>query len=93
MDELQQTVIEWADGAHPGRTPEGTMLKLFEEIGEIVASPRDSSEYADVLIVLVDLAFQNGISGAEMMKQAHAKMDINKSRNWSINSLGIMSHE
>ena len=93
LQEVQNSVVEWADETHPDRTPESTLLKLFEELGEIVSDPKDAFEYADAFIVLLDVAYQNGITGMVLEQVIQTKMDINRERQWSINSMGVMSHE
>lgn len=92
MNDLQQEVMDWVDSVHPHRTPQGTLLKLFEEIGEIARDPADSMEYADVMIVLLDLAAQNHITGDELIERVRQKMAINRDRTWSINNMGVMNN-
>ena len=93
MQTLQETIVAWADSVHPNRTPEGTLLKLFEEIGEIASEPSNPDEYADVMIVLLDLAHQHGISADDLIQSTSHKMAVNSARNWHINSMGVMRHE
>jgi hypothetical protein len=69
------------------------LLKLFEELGEIVSCPDDASEYADAFIVLLDVAYQNKISGAQLERAIIEKMAVNRERTWRINELGILKHE
>ena len=93
LKQIQDLVVDWANEAHPDRSPESTLLKLFEELGEIVAQPDDAFEYADAFIVLLDVAHQNGITGDVLESVISTKMEINKGRKWAINSMGVMSHE
>lgn len=93
MNDIQLEVLNWVNEVHPNRTPESTLIKLFEEIGEIAADPADSMEYADVLIVLVDLAAQHNISGDELIERVKQKMAINRDRHWQINGLGVMKSD
>lgn len=93
FQELQDAVVTWANGAHPERTPASTLLKLFEELGEVVSAPGDASEYADAFIVLIDVAHQHGITGDQLLEAIKSKMAINIQRKWKIDRLGIMAHE
>ena len=69
------------------------MLKLFEEIGEMIADPTDASEYADVTIMLLDIAWQNGISGHGLEVAVRGKMEINRAREWRVTKFGTLKHE
>ena len=93
IDDLQCEVVNWASEAHPHRTPESTMLKLFEEIGEMIADPADASEYADVIIMLLDIAWQNGINGRVLEEAVRGKMKINRARKWRVTEFGTLKHE
>lgn len=93
LNELQEEVVYWANQAHPGRTAESTMLKLFEEIGEMISDPRDASEYADVIIMLLDIAWQNDIKGSDLELAVRNKMEINRARKWRVTKLGTLKHE
>lgn len=42
-------------------------LKLYEEVGEVLAAPDDPAEYADVLEVLEALMEEHGVTLAEVM--------------------------
>jgi predicted house-cleaning noncanonical NTP pyrophosphatase (MazG superfamily) len=47
----------------------GLFAKLLEEAGEVVRAPKDVSEYADLLQVLIDLAANNGIGLAQIEEE------------------------
>lgn len=87
---LQSSIVSWIDEVHPNRTPESTLLKLFEEIGELVNDPSDVMEYADVMIIMLDLAHQNGISARDLLLAIEAKHDINVHRTWKKAANGTM---
>lgn len=66
---LQKEVGQWADGAMPLRTYRDAFDKLaLEEIPELWKSPMDPDEYADVAIILFDLAYMAGIDIEEAVK-------------------------
>lgn len=80
MNEVAQAVHAWAADAFPNRTVSATFVKLFEEIGEVVKNPCSGGEYADVLILLFDLALMHGVD--DLTGEVARKMEINKNRQW-----------
>jgi NTP pyrophosphatase (non-canonical NTP hydrolase) len=92
MQDIQEEIVDWIGRIHPNRTTEGTLVKLFEEIGELASKPSDVDEYADVLIVLLDIAHQQGISASDLLPAVRRKMEVNRNRTWMANDLGVMTH-
>ncbi len=88
--ELTREIVEWADSAFPKRTPQSAFLKFFGEIGELVDNPSNPDEYADICIMLFDLANMHGVDIAQAIK---TKMNINRSRTWVTTALGTWRHE
>lgn len=87
--ELQRDVVEWANSLMPDRTPEEAFRKLMEEeIEEMKAAPNDPMEYADAIIILLDLAYLLGIDIVDAVK---SKMAINRARKWKIEN-GLFKH-
>ena len=88
---LQNEVSAWADSVYPNRTFEATVGKFHEEIAELQESGHaDPSEYADVLILALDLAT---LCGIDIEKAVRDKIEINYKRTWAVNAqTGIMSH-
>jgi len=92
IEKLQEEIATWANKVMPDREPQHTFNKLvFEEIPELVKSGlNDPMEYADILILVLDLAYLKGIDAASAVRE---KMKINRARKWVMNSkTGIMSH-
>mgnify|MGYP006412281505 FL=1 len=90
IKEAQKYVSNWCDKVFPERTMAGTFVKFFSEIGEMTNDPKDVHEYADVLVLLLDLAEQNGVDIEEAFIE---KMKINENRKWIKDPvLGIMNH-
>lgn len=89
IDQLAEEVWAWADMAFPHRTDQSMFLKLYSEIGELTESPDDSSEFADVMILLLDFAVRKGIDVEAAIKK---KLNINRARKWAVNELGVMRH-
>lgn len=89
IKELTADIVEWADATFPARNASSALLKLFEEVGELVKDPSSGPEYADICIMLFDLANMHGVDLAEAIR---AKMEINRGRRWEITSLGTLHH-
>jgi hypothetical protein len=90
INDLARKVSEQADRLFPNRTDSSMFLKLFSEIGEMVGSPDDAMEVADVFIMLLDYAHRKGINITQVVEY---KMAVNNNRQWKVNALGVMSHE
>lgn len=86
---LTKNIVEWADSVFPDRKPEAALLKLFEEVGELVKNPRSPGEYADICIMLFDLANMHKVDLAQAIKD---KMKINRNRAWVRTLTGTMQH-
>lgn len=89
IKELTNLIVSWANTTFPERTPQSAFLKLFEEIGELVKNPDSGGEYADVFIILLDLAHMHHI---DIKKAVSDKICINQSRRWSFSKLGTLQH-
>lgn len=76
IHDLAVEVKTTADGYLPQRTPASAFLKLFEELGELVAAPHDPDEWADVFIMLLDLAYLYKVTPALIPAIVH-KLGIN----------------
>lgn len=87
---LQTAVHEWANEQFPGREPSIAWMKMFEELGEVIKDPSDALEWADVFIVLLDLAKLHGIDG--LADAILEKMAINRRRVWATSPTGVMVH-
>ena len=88
--QLQDRVTQWADANFPQRTTKDILLKLYEEIGEYCRNPQAALEMGDILILLLDVAYKNGI---DVHRAIETKMDINESRQWRVDeNTGIMRH-
>jgi len=93
LQHLQSIVVEWADLKFPKRVPSMALLKMFSEIGEVIDNPSDATEWADVLILFLDVAKLSGVSGNDLTTAFIEKMEINKKREWNVeNGLGVISH-
>lgn len=92
ISSMQREIAEWADKVFPARTPHGSLSKLvLEEIPEFITSKmKDPHEYADLVIMILDIAHLQGI---DVEQAVHEKMAINRGRNWKMDpGTGFMSH-
>ena len=92
LEGLTKRVVEWADSVFPDRTEEAALRKLMlEELPELLNGGRgDPGEYADVLILLVDIAHMRGI---DIVAAGHAKMAVNEGRSWVLDPVtGSLKH-
>jgi NTP pyrophosphatase (non-canonical NTP hydrolase) len=86
---LTREVVTWADSAFPGRTPSSAFLKMFSEIGEVVEDPTSPGEWADVFIMLLDLAHMHHI---DLPKAIRDKLEVNRGRTWRPGPMGAFRH-
>lgn len=89
---MQKEITRWADRLFPSRTVDEILRKLEEERDELMENGGtiDPGEYADVLILVLDLASQFDI---DVEKAVLDKMAINESRTWKRDeSTGTMRH-
>lgn len=92
VEHLQQRITQWADQVFPDRTAIGALSKLMlEEIPELLNGGLDDPhEYADVLILVLDIASLRGI---DAVQAAHEKMTINEQRTWARDpETGLLRH-
>lgn len=92
IQQLQQMISEWADEVYPNRTVENALTKMMlHEIPELLhGKAMDPTEFADVAILLFDIAHLQGIDIVQAMR---FKMEVNKKRTWEIDpATGLMSH-
>lgn len=91
LSTLQAEIKGWADEVLPGRTWWQALTKLqMEEIPELLKNPNDPLEYADLFIILVDLAAMKGVDIADAV---HRKIAINRQRTWGIDpETGLLRH-
>ena len=88
---MQRLVVLWADSAFPDRAPASALLKLYEEIGELIRAPANAEEYADILIMLVDLAHMHGV--LDMGAAVRAKMKTNSRRKGTPTAIGTKKQQ
>lgn len=87
--QLTQEVVEWADSVLPDRKPQSALLKLFEETGELVKDPASAGEYADICIMIFDLAHMHKV---DLSKAIRDKLELNRRRTWTTTASGTLQH-
>ena len=87
---LTYEVVSWANETIPERTVSSALIKMFEEIGELTKDLRSPGEYADVMIMLLDLANMHDVDIAQAVWD---KMAVNRSRKWTVTETGTYQHE
>lgn len=87
---FQRGVTKWADRVFPNRTPDEILKKLLIEVEELVEDRVTADEYADVLILVLDLASQYNI---DVERAVLDKMAVNEHRRWRRDpATGTMQH-
>jgi NTP pyrophosphatase (non-canonical NTP hydrolase) len=74
-------IQEWLRQVYPDRKPEAVFAKLMDEIEELKDRPTDGWEAADVMILLLDFC---ELSGIDIVKAVHWKMERNRKRKWEM---------
>lgn len=88
---LQHRIAAWAEKVMPNRTADDALRKLMlDELPELLhGGLQDPHEYADVLILVLDIAY---LAGIDAVDAAHRKMAINEGRGWCIKGNGLIQH-
>ena len=79
LDALDE-VYEWQRETFPSRTPASIAAHLREEAGELANSPADTSEMADVAMLLFALVRETGTDLGAAIRE---KLARNRLRDWS----------
>lgn len=75
---LQQAIGKWADEVYPVRTPFNSLIKLvMEEIPGFLQNTGDPGEYADLVILILDIGY---LCGVEVRQAVLDKMEANRTR-------------
>lgn len=86
----QRAIAAWADRTFPDRTIEEAIKKLKKEAAELeVSGHLDAGEFADVAILLFDIALLQGI---DLSRAIENKMRINERRVWAKQGDGTHQH-
>lgn len=78
--EMQKAWSEETFG--PGKRLGGVLAHIRKELEEVEAAPDDISEWADLLVLVLDGATRQGFTGYEILLAYHEKMSVNMLREW-----------
>ena len=68
------------------------MVKLKEEINEVIENPTDIVEYVDCFICLISAVHNSDISLSDIVEKINEKLEINKKRKWKLMEDGTYKH-
>jgi hypothetical protein len=68
------------------------MVKLKEEINEVIENPTDIVEYVDCFICLISAVHNSDISLSDIVEKINEKLEINKKRKWKLMDDGTYKH-
>ena len=74
---------EWSEQTFgPGTRLKGVLAHIRKELAEVESAPEDASEWADLLILVLDGATRQGILPQNVVRAYHRKMRENRQREW-----------
>ena len=92
-DNLQLRLVEWAKKTFGDQIHQrGTWSKLKEEVDELGEDFEDIEEYADVMILFVQVAAYSGYSMNDVFNAARKKFLKNQNRTWKKSGDGFFQH-
>jgi hypothetical protein len=84
---------EFARKTFPKATAEHHILKLKQEVDEVLQDPTNPIEYADCLLALFGAAAKAGFTFDDLIKHSIEKLNVVKSREWEEMSDGTFQHK
>jgi len=66
----------------PGPRLHGVLDHMAKEMIEVVDSPQDPFEWADLIILAIDGAWRQGIAPEDLCSALSVKQEINRNRTW-----------
>lgn len=91
---MTDEVVEWVSEIFPDRHPMHTTIKMVEEVSELMdavftGGRNVGEECADVLILLLDIAY---LTGVDLHREFKNKMAVNRNRKW-VKRNGALKHD
>jgi hypothetical protein len=87
---ISKDVAEWAEKTFPNQTPKSKAEHLVDEAKELAEKPGDMEEMADVFLLLVHIAYMQGVN---LLEAARKKLEINRKRQWGpADERGVHKH-
>ena len=84
---LQAHHAKWSQatfGTDQERGPVGPLKHLAKEAQEAADRPRDISEYADCLLLILDATRRAGWTMVDLVDAAECKLIVNRERQWNV---------
>lgn len=89
LDNLMREVVAWADATFPHATSQSRANHLLREAKELVDSPDDAEEQADIFFLLAHITR----SPQRLASAVRAKLEKNKRRTWGVpDADGVVEH-
>lgn len=83
LTEYLKKHVEWSKKTFgEGENTAGLCRHITKELEEIKQNPGDVIEYADVLILLLDMLWRNGHTATTFIAALQQKQQINLQRKW-----------
>ena len=90
LDSLAREIRAWSAVTFPGSTAASTAEHLRREVFELLESPANAEEQADVFFLLVQLT---RVTGTDFATQVARKLTVNKARRWALpDQNGVVEH-
>jgi len=87
MDDLKEYIEKikpWSTETFgPGPHTKGVIAHIKEECDEVLLEPYDLTEWVDIIILAIDGYWRHGGKPEDLLKDLHAKADINIARKWN----------
>lgn len=86
MRDIYNSVKNWSCetfGDETVRGPIGPLKHLKKECDEAIADPTDITEYADLLILVIDASWRAGFSLGDLRRGTLAKIEVLKTREYA----------
>jgi len=80
---LVERIADFQKRKFPNVTVAAKLLHAQKEITEVINDPNDLVEWADVLILFLAAAHQQGLTLPQLVAAAYVKMDENERRKWA----------
>lgn len=93
LDRVLTEVNEWQAVTFPRATPASVVEHLRREVLELVDDPTDTAELADVIFLVVGLAYELGLSMSDLARIVAGKLAVNRQRVWGEpDAFGVVEH-
>lgn len=93
LDSVLAEVNAWQAVTFPRATPASVAEHLRREVLELVNDPTDTAELADVVFLVVGLAYELGLDMTTLAAVVAQKLAVNQARTWGQpDEFGVVEH-